>query len=104
MISCLTRLIEALHGELIPKTDEVERKPTLSDPFTALAFKIATDPFVGKLAFFRVYSGKVMAGSYILNSSTGEKERIGRIVRMHADKREDVTEVEAGDIAAIVGL
>src|SRR3989344_3629167 len=84
--------------------DEVERKPTLSDPFTALAFKIATDPFVGKLAFFRVYSGKVTAGSYILNSSTGEKERIGRIVRMHADKREDVTEVEAGDIAAIVGL
>jgi len=84
--------------------DEVERKPTLSDPFTALAFKIATDPFVGKLAFFRVYSGKVTAGSYILNSSSGEKERIGRIVRMHADKREDVTEVEAGDIAAIVGL
>lgn len=88
-----------------PKTgDEVERKPESSQPFAALAFKIATDPFVGKLAFFRVYSGKVSAGSYILNSSTGEKERVGRIVRMHADKREDVTEVEAGDIAAIVGL
>ncbi len=88
-----------------PKTgDEIERKPTVADPFSALAFKIATDPFVGKLAFFRVYSGKVSAGSYILNSSTGEKERIGRIVRMQADKREDVTEVEAGDIAAIVGL
>jgi elongation factor G len=88
-----------------PKTgDEVERKPDASDPFAALAFKIATDPFVGKLAFFRVYSGKVTAGSYILNSSSGERERIGRIVRMHADKREDVTEVEAGDIAAIVGL
>src|SRR5579884_2943780 len=84
--------------------DEVERKPEAGQPFAALAFKIATDPFVGKLAFFRVYSGKVTAGSYILNSSTGEKERVGRIVRMHADKREDVAEVEAGDIAAIVGL
>lgn len=88
-----------------PKTgEEVERKPSSEEPFAALAFKIATDPFVGKLAFFRVYSGKLIAGSYILNSSTGEKERVGRIVRMHADKREDVTEVEAGDIAAIVGL
>jgi elongation factor G len=88
-----------------PKSgDEVERKPDANEPFAALAFKIATDPFVGKLAFFRVYSGKVTAGSYILNSSSGEKERVGRIVRMHADKREDVTEVEAGDIAAIVGL
>ncbi len=88
-----------------PKTgDEIERKPDASEPFAGLAFKIATDPFVGKLAFFRVYSGKIVAGSYILNSSTGEKERVGRIVRMHADKREDVTEVEAGDIAAIVGL
>ncbi|MBX4196946.1 elongation factor G [Candidatus Saccharibacteria bacterium] len=84
--------------------EEVERKPSPNDPFAALAFKISTDPFVGKLAFFRVYSGKVTAGSYILNSSTGEKERVGRIVRLHADKREDVTEVEAGDIAAIVGL
>ncbi|MBI2009092.1 elongation factor G [Candidatus Saccharibacteria bacterium] len=84
--------------------EEIERKPDASEPFTALAFKIATDPFVGKLAFFRVYSGKIVAGSYILNSSTGEKERIGRIVRMHANKREDVAEVEAGDIAAIVGL
>ncbi len=84
--------------------DEIERKPSVDDPFAALAFKIATDPFVGKLAFFRVYSGKVTAGSYILNSSTGEKERVCRIVRMHADKREDVAEVEAGDIAAIVGL
>jgi len=88
-----------------PKTgDEIERKPEESQPFAALAFKIATDPFVGKLAFFRVYSGKVTAGSYILNSSTGERERVGRIVRMQADKREDVTEVGAGDIAAIVGL
>jgi elongation factor G len=88
-----------------PKTgDEIERKPEESGHFAALAFKIATDPFVGKLCFFRVYSGKVTAGSYILNSSKGEKERVGRIVRMHGNKREDVEEVGAGDIAAIVGL
>lgn len=88
-----------------PKTgDEIERKPSVNDPFSALAFKITTDPFVGKLAYFRVYSGKIVAGSYVLNTSTGEKERIGRIVRLQADKRADVTEVEAGDIAAIVGL
>lgn len=88
-----------------PKTgDEIERKPTESDPFSALAFKITTDPFVGKLAYFRVYSGSITAGSYVLNSSTGEKERVGRIVRLQADKRADVTEVGAGDIAAIVGL
>jgi elongation factor G len=88
-----------------PKTgDEIERKPDEAQPFAGLAFKIATDPFVGKLAYFRVYSGKLKAGSYVLNSSTGEKERVGRIVRMQADKREDVEEVGAGDIAAIVGL
>jgi elongation factor G len=88
-----------------PKTgDEVECKPSESEPFAALAFKITTDPFVGKLAYFRVYSGKLLAGSYILNSSTGDRERVGRIVRMQADKREDITEVGAGDIAAIVGL
>lgn len=88
-----------------PKTDdEVERKPSESEPFSALAFKIATDPFVGKLAFFRVYSGKVTAGSYIYNSSTGDKERVGRILRMHANSREEVQEVSAGDIAAMVGL
>jgi elongation factor G len=96
--------IGSVWGENPKNGEEVERKPEPSQPFAALAFKIATDPFVGKLAFFRVYSGKVTAGSYILNSSTGEKERVGRIVRMQADKREDVTEVEAGDIAAIVGL
>ncbi len=88
-----------------PKTDdEVERKPENSEPMAALAFKIATDPFVGKLCFVRVYSGKLTAGSYIYNSSTGEKERVGRLVRMHADKREEIDEVVAGDIAAIVGL
>ncbi len=88
-----------------PKTgDEVERKASEDEPFASLAFKITTDPFVGKLAYFRVYSGKVTAGSYVLNTSTGEKERVGRIVRLQADKRTDVTEVGAGDIAAIVGL
>jgi len=84
--------------------EEIERKPSEEEPFAALAFKIATDPFVGKLAFFRVYSGRVTAGSYILNSSTNQKERVGRIVRLHANDREDVTEISAGDIAAIVGL
>jgi len=73
-------------------------------PFSALAFKIATDPFVGKLVFFRVYSGVIKSGSYVLNASTGEKERIGRIVRMHANQREEVDQVYAGEIAAAVGL
>lgn len=88
-----------------PKTgEEIERKHSADEPFSALAFKITSDPFVGKLAYFRVYSGKITAGSYVMNTSTGEKERVGRIVRLHADKRDDVTEVLAGDIAAIVGL
>ncbi len=88
--------------------DDEEKKITVkasdSDPFTALAFKIASDPFVGKLTFFRVYSGVLQAGSYVLNTSTGDKERISRIVRMHANHREDVNEVFAGEIAAAVGL
>jgi len=88
-----------------PKSgDEIERKPDESQSFAGLAFKLATDPFVGKLAYFRVYSGKIASGSYVMNATTGQKERVGRIVRMQADKREDVTEVTAGDIAAIVGL
>jgi elongation factor G len=88
-----------------PKTgEEIERKPDAGEPMAALAFKIATDPFVGKLCFIRVYSGKLTAGSYVYNSTTGEKERIGRLVRMQADKREDINEIEAGDIAAVVGL
>ena len=87
------------------KTGEaIERKPSVNEPTSALAFKIATDPFVGKLVFIRVYSGKITAGSYILNTMTGKKERVGRLVRMHADKREDITEIGAGDIAAVVGL
>ncbi|MFY9476307.1 MAG: elongation factor G [Aquabacterium sp.] len=91
-------------GTDVKTGDEIERKPSDTEPFAGLAFKIATDPFVGKLSFVRVYSGTLKAGSYILNSSNGEKERIGRIVRMQADKREDVTEIKAGDIAAVVGL
>jgi elongation factor G len=88
-----------------PKTgDEITRKASDEEPFAALAFKIATDPFVGKLAFFRVYSGTLKSGSYILNSSTGQKERIGRILRMHANHREEVDQVYAGEIAAAVGL
>lgn len=75
-----------------------------SAPFAALAFKIAADPFVGKLAFFRVYSGSIKAGTYVLNTTTGEKERVSRIVRLHANSREDVEEVFAGEIAAAVGL
>ena len=88
-----------------PKTgDQIIRKADVSEPLTALAFKIASDPFVGKLVFVRVYSGTLKSGSYILNATTGNKERVGRLVRMFADKREEITEVGAGDIAAIVGL
>lgn len=91
-------------GEHPKSGDKIERKPDASEPLAGLAFKITSDPFVGKLAYFRVYSGTLKAGSYVMNTSNGEKERIGRIVRMQADKREDIDEVEAGDIAAIVGL
>lgn len=83
---------------------EEERKPSDDEPFTALAFKLQSDPFVGQLTFFRVYSGTLEAGSYVLNTRTGEKERVGRIVRLHADSREEVKKVYAGNIAAIVGL
>ena len=87
------------------KTDEEEERLSSDDePFSALAFKIVTDPYVGKLAYFRVYSGSLKSGSYVLNSTKGKKERIGRILLMHANKREDVDEVFAGDIAAAVGL
>ncbi len=89
-----------------PKNDEEEIIVTAKDDaaFSALAFKVATDPFVGKLCFVRVYSGVLEAGSYIMNSSTGKKERIGRLVRMHANNREEIKELYAGDIAAVVGL
>ncbi len=88
-----------------PKTGhEVIRTPDDKEPFSALAFKIAADPFVGKLAFFRVYSGTLKAGSYVMNPTKGRKERIGRILQMHANHREEIDEVYAGDIAAAVGL
>jgi len=88
-----------------PKTGEViERKPLDSEPFSALVFKIQTDPYVGTLTFFRVYSGYLKRGSYLLNSANGEKERIGRLLRMHADEREEVEEAFTGDILATVGL
>ena len=83
---------------------EVVRTADDSEPFSALAFKIAADPFVGKLAFFRVYSGKLKTGSYVYNATKGKKERIGRILQMHANHREEIEEVYAGDIAAAVGL
>ncbi len=88
-----------------PKTgDQIVRKASDDEPLTALAFKIATDPFVGKLIFIRVYAGVLKSGSYVLNATTGNKERVGRIVRMFADKRDDIDQVTAGDIAAVVGL
>ncbi|HBK34838.1 MAG: Elongation factor G [Candidatus Uhrbacteria bacterium GW2011_GWE2_40_58] len=89
-----------------PEEEEKElvRHASDEDPFSALAFKIAADPYVGKLAFFRVYSGVMQSGSYVLNASTGKKERIGRIVRLHANSREEISEVRTGDIAAAVGL
>ena len=88
-----------------PKTGEdIVRHSDEKEPLTALAFKIATDPFVGKLIFIRVYSGKLTSGSYVLNATTGDKERVGRLVRMFADKRDDIDEIGAGDIAAVVGL
>ena len=96
--------VAAIKGTDAKTGEAIERKPSVDEPTSALAFKIATDPFVGKLVFVRVYSGKITAGSYVLNTMTGKKERIGRIVRMHADKREEISEVSAGDIAAVVGL
>ncbi len=96
--------IEAVKGTN-PKTGEIEERPTDdSAPFAGLAFKIATDPFVGSLVYVRVYSGILKKGTYIYNSVTGEKERAGRLVRMHADKREEIEEIRAGDIGAVVGV
>src|SRR5262249_44465908 len=82
----------------------VTRKAADDEPFAALAFKIMTDPYVGKLTFFRVYSGTVKTGDSVLNSTSGAKERIGRLVQMHANKRDEISEVYAGAIAAVVGL
>jgi len=97
--------IPAIQGHL-PQHDEAqaERKPSDDEPFSALAFKIMTDPYVGKLTFFRVYSGVLNAGSYVYNSTKDRRERIGRLLQMHANKREEIEEVRAGDIAAAIGL
>ncbi|MCF7932930.1 MAG: elongation factor G [Acholeplasmataceae bacterium] len=84
--------------------EEVKREPKDNAPFTALAFKVMTDPYVGRLTFFRVYSGKLESGSYVLNTSKGKKERFGRVLQMHANHREEIKEIYAGDIAAVVGL
>ena len=90
---------------VVPGTETEEERPSDDKgPFAALAFKIMADPFVGKLAFFRVYSGTLQSGSYVYNSTKGKKERIGRILQMHANKREEIQEVYSGDIAAAVGL
>ena len=90
---------------IVPGTEEEEERPADDNgPFSALAFKIMADPFVGKLAFFRVYSGTLESGSYVYNSTKGKKERVGRILQMHANKREDIEMVYSGDIAAAVGL
>jgi len=96
--------IPPIKGVSPDKDEEIERKSSDEEPFAALAFKIMTDPYVGQLCFFRVYSGVIQAGSYIYNSTKGKKERIGRILQMHANKREEIKEVRAGDIAAAVGL
>jgi len=96
--------IESIKG-INPETGEEDSRPTSdSEPFSALAFKIATDPFVGKLGFFRVYSGMITAGSYVYNSSKDKRERMGRILLMHANHREEISEAYSGDIAAAVGL
>jgi elongation factor G len=95
--------IESIKG-IDMKGNPIERKASDSEPFSALAFKVMTDPFVGKLTFFRVYSGILKSGSYIMNSTKGEKERIGRILQMHANQRKEITEIHAGEIAAAVGL
>lgn len=96
--------IPPVKGKRVSNGAEVERIAGDNEPFSALAFKIMTDPYVGQLTFIRVYSGVLVAGSYIYNATKGIKERVGRLLRMHANKREDIKEVRAGDIAAVVGL
>lgn len=93
----------AVQGTNPDTQEQIIRNPSDDEPFSALAFKIATDPFVGRLAFFRVYSGKLETGSYVYNSRSGNRERVGRMVRMHANDREELKEVFAGDIAALIG-
>ena len=95
--------VEPAHGNDPATGEEMLREPVLETPFSALAFKAVADPFIGRLVYFRVYSGSVQAGSAVLNTRTGRRERFGRIVKMHAQHREDLTEVKVGDIAAVVG-
>ncbi len=95
---------DVLFAHHVNKNDHVERKIDVAEKFAGLAFKIMTDPYVGKITYVRIYSGKIKAGSYVLNAVSGKKERVGRILLMHANRREDLEEVRAGDIAAIVGL
>ncbi|HRP16357.1 MAG TPA: elongation factor G, partial [Ginsengibacter sp.] len=96
--------VESIKGTDPSTGEEIERHPNVNDPFSALAFKIATDPFVGRLAFFRAYSGKLNAGSYVLNTRTGKNERISRLMQMHANKQNPVDSIGAGDIGAAVGF
>ncbi|OLN23110.1 translation elongation factor G [Domibacillus antri] len=96
--------VPAIKGTLPDSDEEVERESSDEAPFSALAFKVMTDPYVGKLTFFRVYSGVLQSGSYVQNSTKGKRERVGRILQMHANSREEISEVYAGDIAAAVGL
>ncbi|GBE17144.1 elongation factor G [bacterium BMS3Abin15] len=96
--------IPSVKGTDVKTEKEIEREVSDGEPFAALAFKVATDPFVGQLTFFRIYSGTVKAGSYVYNSTKDEKERIGRILRMHANHREEIEELGAGEIGALVGL
>ena len=96
--------VPAIKGTLPDSDQEVERHSSDEEPFSALAFKVMTDPYVGKLTFFRVYSGTLLAGTYVKNSTKGKRERVSRILQMHANSRKEITEVHAGDIAAAVGL
>ena len=96
--------VPSIKGTLPDTEEEVERHSDDNEPFSALAFKVMTDPYVGKLTFFRVYSGTLESGSYVINSTKGKRERIGRILQMHANSREEISKVYAGDIAAAVGL
>src|SRR5207247_61283 len=96
--------VPPVHG-VDPRTEhELSRRPAVDEPFSALAFKVMSDPYVGKLTYFRVYSGRLKAGDRVLNTNTGKTERIGRILQMHANHREEREEIGAGEIAAGVGL
>ena len=110
LLDCVCRYLpspedkEAIVGTNPDDDSEISRKPTVSEPFSALAFKIATDPYVGRLAFFRVYSGRLDAGSYVFNNRSQNKERISRIYQMHSNKQNAIDVIEAGDIGAAVGF